>query len=164
MRNLIIILLLITLASCKTKQITTVKTEYIKDTIFTEKIVKINVPIINTIEIEAPCDSITGKLKPFKQVIKSGKVNVRIESKDGLLTAMVNIDSIKQVALKEYVAHTSDKAEFKEVIITRYKYPKFFWYLLIYAIVITLYAFRKQLVLLFPALKPISILSNIFKK
>jgi hypothetical protein len=130
MRNLIIILLLITLASCKTKQITTVKTEYIKDTIFTEKIVKINVPIINTIEIESPCDSITGKLKPFKQVIKSGKVNVRIESKDGLLTAMVNIDSIKQVALKEYVAHTSDKTEFKEVIITRYKNPKFFWLIL----------------------------------
>ena len=100
MKYLILILLVI-LVSCKTKQVTVTEKEYIHDSIFINRVEKILVPQTQIVEIESPCDSL-GVLKPFKTVLKSDKVNVLIQSKDGVLTAKIDVDSIKQVAVKEF--------------------------------------------------------------
>ena len=73
MKNLLIITLLV-LVSCKPTK-TVVKTQTIHDTIYKEKIVKINVPVTSVIEVEKPCDSL-GNLKPFKTGIKTEKAYV----------------------------------------------------------------------------------------
>ena len=141
MRYLLLILLIV-LTSCKTKQITVTKTEYQKDTIYVEKVVKINVPQTQIVEIESPCDSL-GVLKPFKTVLQSDKVNVSIVSKDGKLTATINLDSIKEVYKKEFQSSISNKTDSKEVTITRYRVPKWCWFVIGYAIVITVWKFKK---------------------
>ena len=140
----IILIFLLLLVGCKTKQVTVTKTEYVRDTIFKEKIVKINVPVTQFVEVESPCDSL-GVLKPFKMVLQSDKVNVTVQSKDGKLTAEINLDSIKQVAVKEYKSHNSVKVETKEVIITKYRLPSWFWWAMAYAILMTVWKFKKYI-------------------
>lgn len=145
MKNLLIIISLLFLVNCKTKEITITKTNTVYDTVFKEKTVRVNVPIFNTIEVPAECDTVTGQLKPFRQQIKSGAVSVIVESKDGKLTAEVNIDSIKQVAISDYKRTEKTEIEINEVIITKYRVPSWCWWLLLYSILITLYVFRKHI-------------------
>lgn len=165
MKNLLIIISILLLVSCKTKQVTITKTNTVHDTVFKEKQVKVNVPIYNTIEVAADCDSVTGQLKPFKQEIKAGPVSVTVESKDGKLTAEVNIDSIKQVAVSDFRRTLTTEKETKEIIITKYKVPSWCWWLLLYAIVITIYTFRKPIFNLvsnwYPPLKGLKIFSKL---
>lgn len=154
-----LLILLIVLTSCKTKHITVTKTEYQKDTIYVEKIVKINVPQTQIIEIESPCDSL-GALKPFKTVLKSDKVNVSIISKDGKLTATINLDSIKEVYQKKFQSSISNKVEIREVEVVK-PLPKWVWYSLALNAVLLIWTFKKTIFGLvsniFPALKVLKI-------
>jgi hypothetical protein len=164
MKNLCIILALVLFCSCKTKQVTITKIERVYDTIVKNERVKVNVPIHSFIEVPAECDTITNELKPFKQHILSGPVKVFIGSKNGKLTAAVNIDSIKQVAVSNFQRTLVDKSETSEIIITKYKVSSWCWWLLLYSILITVYIFRKQLFNLvskgFPVLKSIGFLKR----
>jgi hypothetical protein len=154
-----ILIILILLVSCKPQQITVTKTEYQKDTIYVEKVVKINVPQTQIVEIESPCDSL-GVLKPFKTTLKSDKVNVSIVSKDGKLTATINLDSIKEVYQKEFQSSVSNKVEIREVKIKQ-PLPKWIWYSLGINLVLLIWTFKKQIFGLasnmFPALKVLKI-------
>ncbi len=158
MRYLLLILLIV-LTSCKPQQITVTKTEYQKDTIYVEKVVKINVPQTQIVEIESPCDSL-GVLKPFKTVLKSDKVNVSIVSKDGKLTATIDLDSIKEVHQKEFQSSISNKVEIREVKVEQ-PLPKWVWYSLGINAVLLIWTFKKQIFGLvsnmFPALKLLKI-------
>ena len=157
--KILLLLFFISLISCKTKQITVTKTEIQKDTIYVEKVVKINVPQTQIVEIESPCDTL-GNLKPFKSVLKSDKVNVLIEAKDGKLTATINLDSIKEVYKKEFQSHVSDKVEIKEIPIIQ-PLPKWVWWSLVLNLVLLIWTFKKLIFSIasnmFPALKLLKI-------
>lgn len=116
----VFLIIIIITSSCKSKQITTEKVITKIDTIFKEKIKEIQVPIQSTIEIEKPCDS-SGILKAFKQTIKTKTVYVTVESKNGNIVASVNLDSIKQEAVKDYISKNSSEKE--TVVEIRFKTP-----------------------------------------
>ena len=156
------IIIIATLTGCKTKQITITKTnvirdtviqkEYIKDTVFKTKTITITEPVSNSVEIENPCDSITNKLNDFNQSLSSGGTSISVVAKDGKLTIKASIDSIRQEAVDEYKAsikHTVDKSSknsSKELIIdTRVVKKRIPWWILLYSLAITVYAFRKQI-------------------
>ena len=157
MRYLIIILIL--LVGCKPQQITVTKTEYVHDTISVEKIVKINVPVKQVVEIESPCDSL-GNLKPFKTVLKSEKGNVTVVGKDNSISVEFNLDSIKEVYRKEFQSHVSDKVEIKEVEVKQ-PLPKWIWYSLGLNFILLIWTFKKLIFSvasnMFPALKLLKI-------
>ena len=138
MKNLLIITLLV-LVSCKPTK-TIVKTETIHDTIYKEKIIKISVPVTSFVEVEKPCDSL-GNLKPFKTVIKTKKIYVTVEGKDNVITAKINLDSIKQSTIKEFRSNFKETTH-KEVI-TKYKVPKWAWWLLAANVLYIVYRLRK---------------------
>ena len=157
MKKILIILILLT--SCKPQQITVTKTEYVHDTISVEKIVKINVPVKQVVEIESPCDSL-GNLKPFKTVLKSEKGNVTVVGKDNSISVEFNLDSIKEVHLKEFQSHVSDKVEIREVEVKQ-PLPKWIWYSLGLNLILLIWTFKKLIFSaasnMFPALKLLKI-------
>ena len=153
-----LVILLIVLVGCKPTQ-TVTKTEYVHDTISVEKIVKINVPVKQIVEIEQPCDSL-GNLKPFKTVLKSDKGNVTVIGKDNRISVKFNLDSIKEVYRKEFQSHVSDKVEIKEVEVKQ-PLPKWIWYSLGLNVILLIWTFKKLIFSvasnMFPALKLLKI-------
>lgn len=144
---LTIILIMILTIGCKT-QYKTIET-HSTDTLRIEKIIKINVPQIQTVTIESPCDSL-GNLKPIDYTNTSGKVKTSLKNVNGNLVLEVNIDSIQEVWEKEYKSKnfTSDK---KEKII-EYKHYKWAWYSLFANILFIGWFLRKPILKL---IKPI---------
>jgi len=124
--------------SCKAKVVHT-ETHTI-DTIKVEKIIKIQTPQLNSIKIESVCDSV-GALKQFKYTFTSDKVKVSLKTIKDTLYLTYNVDSIVDSRLNEF--KSSYKSE-KEVIIEKVKNPLNLK-LLIYAIIATIWIFRKSL-------------------
>lgn len=143
MRVLIVVLLLI--FGCKAKQTTLEKVITKTDTIFTEKVKEIQVPIESIVTINNPCDS-TGILKGFKQRFKTKTVYVTVEGKNNEIDVKINLDSIKQEAVKEYVSKNTSEIETIEII--KYKIPKWVWWSLLVNVLLLLYLFRRFIPLL----------------
>ena len=99
--KLAILLLLLTIISCKTSKVETQKSIIKIDTFRTEKIVHIYNSVRDTLIIENPCDSL-GLLTRFysKITIPQGKIIIR--SYKGTIKATIDIDSIKNVFEKQY--------------------------------------------------------------
>ena len=116
----IIIILIAISYSCKAK-INTVET-HSTDTIRIEKIVRITPAQINSLKIDSPCDSL-GNLKPFFYTLYRGKDKLIVKTIDNNIYIEQNLDSIKEVWLKEQQksTFTSDKMD----II--YKTPNWNW-------------------------------------
>ena len=150
-----LVILLIVLVGCKPTQ-TVTKTEYVYDSVFVDRVEKILVPQTQIVEIENPCDSVTGKLKPFRATLKNSKANISIESKNGVLVAKINLDSIKEVYQKEFQSKQVEKVEIREVLIKQ-PISKFWWWSLILNVILLIWVFRKfifgMVSNVFPALK-----------
>lgn len=129
------------LIGCKAKQ-PTVITQTIRDTINISTIRTVQVPIETEIIIKDPCDSL-GILKDFKQTFKTKKVYITVQSKNGDISAEINLDSIEEVFKTKY----EGKKEIivKEILVDKpVPYiPSWVWYLLGYSILSTAFAFRK---------------------
>ena len=99
--KLAILLLLLTIISCKTSKVETQKSIIKIDTFRTEKIVHIYNSVRDTLIIENPCDSL-GLLTRFysKITIPQGKIIIR--SYKGTIKATIDIDSIRNVYEKQY--------------------------------------------------------------
>jgi len=99
--KLAILLILLTIISCKTSKVETQKSIIKIDTFRTEKIVHIYNSVRDTLIIENPCDSL-GLLTRFysKITIPQGKIIIR--SYKGTIKATIDIDSIKNIYEKQY--------------------------------------------------------------
>jgi len=121
--KLAILLILLTIISCKTSKVETQKSIIKIDTFRTEKIVHIYNSVKDTLIIENPCDSL-GLLTRFysKITIPQGKIIIR--SYKGTIKATIDIDSIKNVYEKQYQSklketeHITFERIVKEVIPT----------------------------------------------
>jgi hypothetical protein len=121
--KLAILLILLTIISCKTSKVETQKSIIKIDTFRTEKIVHIYNSVKDTLIIENPCDSL-GLLTRFysKITIPQGKIIIR--SYKGNIKATIDIDSIKNVYEKQYQSklketeHITFERIVKEVIPT----------------------------------------------
>lgn len=144
MRNTIIFLAILLLVSCKsTKEFT--KTDTIKkDSLVVKELVHVSMPASVDFAIDKPCDSL-GNLIPFTQQVRTEYVNVYVKGEDNIISTEIDIDSIKSVFRAELQKEfESNKTDVLEVVTERY-IPTWVWYLLVYAIVGTLYVFKKPI-------------------
>jgi hypothetical protein len=136
MKKTIIIFTIILLFGCKAK-IVTIETHTI-DTIKVEKIIKFTPSQLNSLVINTPCDSL-GNLKPFNYSFGTDNNKVSLKGKNNTIYLEQNLDSIKQVWVKEQniSVKTSD-------IVTKVPYiPKWCYYSLLINLLLLVWTFRK---------------------
>ncbi len=109
--------------SCTAKKtVTEFKERIVKDTVNIYKERLITKQVIDTLLIEEPCDSL-GNLRNFEKEIKTENARVSLKSVKGKIQVEINLDSIKQEAIREYKSSFKKEVDTKEVVIVRYKYP-----------------------------------------
>lgn len=140
LKHSIVILLLFT--SCTAKKVIT-KSEkvIINDTIILTKDRIVTKAVNDTILIESPCDS-TGILKPFKERLKTSQGQITIQSKNNVLEATINLDSIVQSIEKRYESKTVDTKEKSDTLKIKYKTPLWLVLSLIFSVVINVLLLR----------------------
>jgi len=142
LKKLIIIIIVFALAvGCKAKQ-PTVITNTIRDTINISTIRTVQVPIETEIIIKDPCDSL-GILKDFKQTFKTKKVYITVQSKNGDISAEINLDSIEEVFKTKYEGKT--EIVVKEIPVDKPVpfIPKVFWIMVGYSVLMTMWKFKR---------------------
>jgi 16S rRNA C967 or C1407 C5-methylase (RsmB/RsmF family) len=140
LKNSIVILLLFT--SCTAKKIVTqTKEVVVNDTIILTKDRIVTKAVNDTILIDNPCDSL-GILKPFKERLKTAQGEITIQSKNNVLEATINLDSIVQSIEKRYESKTVDTKEKSDTLKIKYKTPLWLVLSLIFSVVINVLLLR----------------------
>ena len=139
----IIILLLFT--SCTAKKIVTQTKEVIvNDTIILTKDRIVTKAVNDTILIDSPCDSL-GILKPFKQRLKTAQGQITIQSKNNVIEATINLDSIVQSIEKRYESKTVDTKEKSDTLKVKYKTPIWLVLSLVFSVLLNALLLRFKL-------------------
>lgn len=132
------ILILLIFTSCTAKKIVTqTKEVVVNDTIILTKDRIITKAVNDTILINNPCDSL-GILKPFKERLKTVQGQITIQSKNNVLEATINLDSIVQSIEKRYESKTVDIKEKSDTLKVKYKTPIWIVLSLIFSVIINL--------------------------
>jgi hypothetical protein len=105
--KLAFLFLFLTIISCKTNKVETLKSIIKIDTFRTEKIVHVFNSVKDTLIIENPCDS-TGILTQFYSKITIPQGRIIIRSYKGSIKATIDIDSIKSIYEKQYQSRLKD--------------------------------------------------------
>lgn len=132
------ILILLLLASCTAKKIVTqTKEVVVNDTIILTKDRIVTKAVNDTIIIKNPCDSL-GILKPFKERLKTAQGQITIKSKNNILEATINLDSIVQSIEKRYESKKIDTVEKSDTLKVKYKTPLWLVLSLVFSVIINL--------------------------
>jgi len=144
MRNLLAILSIFLIFSCKpNKSVTTTKEVLRVDTVRDYRVVTKYDAVHDTLIVDNPCDS-AGILTTFYSKIKIPQGQVIIRSVRGKIQATVNIDSIAKVYDSKYKSVIHKSAENKETILRINTIPKWaIWVMAIGAIFTFLYIREK---------------------
>jgi hypothetical protein len=140
LKNSIVILLLLTSCTAK-KVVTQTKEVIVNDTIILTKDRIVTKAVNDTILIESPCDSL-GILKPFKQRLKTAQGQITIQSKNNVLEATINLDSIVQSIEKRYESKIVDTKEKSDTLKIKYKTPLWLVLSLIFSVVVNVLLLR----------------------
>ena len=125
---LLFITTLIILSGCVAKKTTTEIKEVVKrDSIYIIKDRFITQKVIDTLVVESPCDSITGKLKDFEKEIRTPQAKITLKSVKGSIQVSVNIDSIVSSKVKEFKLNYKAEKEIKEVETVIFRTPLWVW-------------------------------------
>jgi hypothetical protein len=136
----IVILLLFT--SCTAKKVITQTKEVIKnDTIIVTKDRYVTKAVNDTIIIESPCDSL-GVLKPFKERLKTAQGQITIQSKNNVIQANINLDSIVQSIEKRYESKTVDTTQKSDTLKIKYRTPVWLVLSLVFSVIVNLLLLR----------------------
>ena len=128
MKRLYSALVIILLTSCTAKKVITKTSEVIKnDTIIVTKDRYITKSVNDTIVIDNPCDSL-GILRPFKERLRTAQGQITIQSKNNVIEATINLDSIVQTIEKRYESRMVNLKQSSDTLKIKYKTP--FWLLL----------------------------------
>ena len=139
----IVILLLFT--SCTAKKVIT-KSErvIVNDTIILTKDRIVTKAVNDTILINNPCDS-TGILKPFKERLKTAQGEITIQSKNNVLEATINLDSIVQSIEKRYESRVVDTVQKSDTLKVKYKTPLWLVLSLVFSVLLNVLLLRFKL-------------------
>ena len=140
MRNLLAILSILLIVSCKPLQNATVTKETVRiDTVRDYKVITKYDAVHDTLIVDNPCDS-SGILTSFYSRIKIPQGRVVIRSVRGKIQATVDIDSIASIYEKKYRnKETSDVTNISKIV-TKNVIPKWaIWVMAIGAIFTFLY-------------------------
>lgn len=139
----IVILLLFT--SCSAKKIVTQTREVVvNDTIILTKDRIVTKAVNDTILIESPCDSL-GILKPFKERLKTSQGQITIQSKNNVLKATINLDSIVQSIEKRYESKAVNIKEKSDTLKVKYRTPVWLVLSLVFSVLLNVLLLRFKL-------------------
>lgn len=141
-KNSLLLLIVLSLYNCKPQKIyiETIKTE--RDSIYIDKVIKETERFTDTISIENPCDTITGNLKPFKQVISTKQGKITIQNKNGKIQSTIDLKGYKDVLEKEYQSKLKESSKVSEKTI--YKTPFNMWVILVLSLLLNFYLIFKR--------------------
>jgi len=140
MKKLIPIIAFLFLFSCKSKIDTTSTFDKRDSIIRIEKIVY-TPGATKEIIIEKPCDSL-GILKDFEREFVSGGNTVILRGSNGVMTTRI----VLAPSIDKFVSENRDSVSKERIVQTvtvKRKIAKFWWYLLGYSILATVYIFRR---------------------
>ena len=137
----LIIILILTFASCKSTTRTVTRDRIVNDTIITHTTKSVILPQKNVTIIDKPCKDDT--LKELNQVVSTPFASVSLKSEGGSLVVEVNTDSIVNERVKQELRRIEKDTIVDKEVITRYRIPSWMWYVLGYTVLITLYTFRR---------------------
>jgi uncharacterized Rmd1/YagE family protein len=139
----IVILLLFTSCTAK-KVITQIKEVIVNDTIILTKDRIVTKAVNDTILIESPCDSL-GILKPFKERLRITQGQITIQSKNNVIEATINLDSIVQSIEKRYESKTIDTKEKSDTLKIKYRTPVWLVLSLVFSVIVNLLLLKIKL-------------------
>lgn len=137
MKKIILLILLLTV-SCKSTEITTEKST--KNVVVKSEIIKVSEPQLTELVVDKPCDE-NGNLRPIYYVLNTPTSKIKISSEGNKLNVLHKKDSV--VAKDTSEKNSIETVEKQDKTIIKYRMPRFMWYVLIYAILLTVYTFRK---------------------
>lgn len=144
MKLFFVVVLIICLFSCKTREISKKIIKQV-DTLHVFKTELKTAPVKTTLHFSKLCDS-AGNLRHINYFQNTGKAKIRIKTIRDTLYVYYNLDSIKQIAVEKYKASVKDiKNDNKKII---YKPTKMFWYSICLNILFLLFIFRKPITVL----------------
>lgn len=152
MKRLLILLLILSLFSCKSKKV--VSTKYVHDTINVTKVIKVTPKQLNTLTIDDVCDSL-GQLKVFKYTLGNKGSQTIVTVDNNKLKIEQSLDSLYSIWEKQYIGKTENEKD--TVYVDVVKSPFYLKYLIWYSILLTLFVlirFRKSLLNIISWLKP----------
>lgn len=140
MRNLLTILSIFFIFSCKPLQKATVTNEIVRiDTVRDYKVITKYDAVHDTLTVDNPCDS-SGILTSFYSRIKIPQGRVIIRSVQGKIQATVDIDSIESVYREKYKSKVSGNTYKNEKVIRTNEIPKWvIWFMAISGVLAFLY-------------------------
>ncbi len=132
MKNLIFILSILLIVSCKPLQNATVTKEVVRiDTVRDYKVITKFNAVHDTLTIENPCDS-SGILTSFYSRIRIPQGKVIVRSVQGKIQATVDIDSIESVYENKYRSLVNKSVKNKEILVVKNVIPKWaIWFMAI---------------------------------
>ena len=105
-------IILILSFGCRSKKTITEYKDRVKiDTVYTTKTIKEVERYTDTLTIENPCDSVTGNLKPFKQLLKVKQGNILLEGKNNVISAEIDLKGYKNTLERTYQAKYDKEIE-----------------------------------------------------
>lgn len=120
------------LFGCVAKKTSTEYKEIIKrDSIYIVKDRFITQKVVDTLIVESPCDTVTGKLKDFEKEILTNNAKVTLKSVKGSIQVSVNIDSIVSSKVTEFKQNYKSEIQIKEVEIVKFRTPLWIWLLIL---------------------------------
>jgi hypothetical protein len=140
MRNLLAILSIFLIFSCKPAKTVTVTKEIVRiDTVRDYKVITKYDAVHDTLTIENPCDS-SGILTSFYSRIKIPQGKVVVRSVRGKIQAILDIDSIESVYEKKYRSLVGKSVQNKEILVVKNVIPKWaIWFMAISGVFSFLY-------------------------
>ena len=129
---LLFIITLIILSGCVAKKTTTEIKEVVKrDSIYIIKDRFITQKVVDTLVVQSPCDSITGKLKDFEKEIQTPQAKVKLNSVDGTIEVLVNIEESMQERIREFKLNYKAEIQIKEVETVIFRTPFWMWLVIV---------------------------------
>jgi hypothetical protein len=139
------VVILLLFASCTAKKvITQTKEVIVNDTIILTKDRIVTKAVNDTIIIESPCDSLGG-LKPFKERLKTAQGQITIQSKNNVIQANINLDSIVQSIEKRYESKAIDTTQKSDTLKIKYRTPIWLVLSLIFSVIVNLLLLKIKL-------------------
>jgi len=136
-----VIVLLLAISSCKTQQHTITRDRIVNDTIITHTTRSVLLPVKNVTILDKPCAN--DSLKPLNQTISTPFAKVTLRENEGSLVVEVNTDSIVNERVRQELSRYEKDTTVDKQIITKYRLPGWMWYIIGYAVLLTIYTFRR---------------------
>lgn len=137
------VFLLVMFQGCKSTHTIETKDHIINDTLIRHEVSTVQLPVRNVTIIESPCKE--NELKPIFQTVQSGTSTIIIKEEKGQLVVSQNIDSIVNSKVKEIQKHSDRQKIVKDKLVIKYRIPSWCWWVIAYAVLMTLWLFRKPL-------------------